>query len=333
LILSILEELYMSIPEINISAAQRIIVPSGRDYECCLEALEAEVNINAPRFSDRSLTLEAAGMLYTKVKGKDVPAYISEGFADVGLTGTDVCEEQVPENSNLLYQAIGEPMCTFNLLLPKDQAESMADRLVDADAEPVRVATSYPRFLKNCINRARERGENLNISIEQFKPSGSVEALPGWISEAAADIVETGETAEFNGLDIGYKLADVFPAIVWRDPSKPPEPLNNNFFGVDTALAERVSQVEDPRLNSYTIGRLRNSNQALKDFGEEAAEFLDAAIRGSQTAADELADLIFAGLVLDRSKGGQTRLADVIQILENRNRQTSLLRESNDETV
>lgn len=316
----------MTNPEINLQAA-RVIVPSGRDYERCLDAYEAEFGVEIPRFSDRSLTLNVGDTLYTKIKGKDVPAYVSQGFADVGLTGTDVCEEQIPEKSNLLYRAIGAPMCSFNLLLPNDDYDGLAARLTDQNARPVNVVTSYPRFLQRCIERAREVDQPLNIAIDRFKPSGSVEALPGWISEAAADIVETGETAEFNGLSIGYKLADVSPAIVWRDPTKPPEPLNQSSFGVDATSSQRAKQSSDPSITSYSIERLRSPNQALKDYGEEAAEYLDAVIRRSDKAGEELADLIFAGLVLSRANGGELELADAIRILEIRNAQSSLKRE------
>jgi ATP phosphoribosyltransferase len=319
----------MITPEIDVRAASRIITPSGRDYERCLEAFEAEFDVNAPRFNDRRLTLRSEnGTLYTKVKGKDVPAYVANGSADIGLTGTDVCEEQIPEKSNLLYRAIGEPMCTFSLLLPDDEAiaDTTLARLENPEADPVQVATSYPRFLWRCVKRAREAGRALNITVDSFKPSGSVEALPGWTTEAVADIVETGETAEANGLRKGPELAVVSPAVVWRDPNKSPAPLNRSFYSVDTALEERVRQATDPTLSSYTIERLRNPNQAVKDYGEETAEFLDAVIRGSDSAANELADLIFAGLVLSRANGGQVTLAEVTQILETRNGSSSLKR-------
>lgn len=313
--------------EIDIGAASRIIVPSGRDYERCLEAFEVEFGVPAPRFDDRRLTLASEdGTLYTKVKGKDVPAYIADGSADIGLTGTDVCDEQIPEDSNLLYRAIGEPMCTFNLLLPDDKAtaDALAARLQNPEAAPVRVATSYPRFLLRCIKRAQEAGRALNVAMDRFKPSGSVEALPGWTTEVVADIVETGETAEANGLRKGPELAVVSPAVVWRNPNKPPQLLNRNFYGVDASLDERVRQAVDPSVSSYTIERLRNPNQALKDYGEESAEFLEAAITGKPGATDELADLLFAGLVLARASGTNITLADVIQKLEERNTKSSL---------
>jgi ATP phosphoribosyltransferase len=316
--------------ELDIGAASRIAVPSGRDYDRCLEAFEETYGVTAPRFDDRRLRLEMDSREYTRVKGKDVPAIVAEGYADIGLTGTDVCEEQIPENpndSNLLYRAIGDPMCSFNLLLPNETAETLSTRLSDPEAEPVLVATSYPNFLGRSIKRAREAGLPMNITVSPFRPAGSAEIMPALgVSEAVADLVESGDTAVVNGLTIGPKLADVSPAIVWRDPNKAQAPLDRLRFGVDQALTERAAQLGDPDLTSYTLERLRNPNLAIKDFGEEQAEFLEAVISGKPTAADELADLLFAGLVLSKANGGDVKLAQVIHILEKRNIASSLKR-------
>lgn len=317
--------------ELIIGPADRIVIPSGRDYRRCLDAFEAEFDLVAPRFDDRLLTREAGGLTYTKVKGKDIPAYVAAGSADIGLIGTDICEEKIPEEgSNLRYRSIGKPMCTFNLLLPTVSADKLTARLSNPNAEPLRVATSYPRFLLRCMKRAQIAGQPLNLKIEPQNPSGSVEALPGWVTETVADIVETGETALANGLEIGPKLADIYPAVVWRNRETPPQQLNPNFFNLDSTLDERTDQTAQTELMSYTLERLRNPNQALKDYGEEAAEFLDAVIRGSNTAADELADLIFSGLVLSRANGGKVTLAEVVQILEDRNSTSSLQRSKNE---
>lgn len=320
----------MITPELDISTASRIVVPSGRDYDRCLEAFEETYGVTAPRFGDRRLRLEMDGREYTRVKGKDVPAIVAEGYADIGLTGTDVCEEQIPEDlddSNLLYRSIGESMCSLNLLLPNETAETLRTRLSDPEAKPVLVATSYPNFLVRSIKRARETGSPMNILVSSFKPAGSAEIMPALgVSEAIADLVESGDTALVNGLSIGPKLADIAPAIVWRDPNKAPAPLDRLHFGVDQTLTERTTQISDANLTSYTLERLRSPNLAIKDFGEEQAEFLEAAISGKPTATDELADLLFAGLVLAKANGGNVKLAEVIRILEERNTTSSIRR-------
>lgn len=309
---------------INIGEASRIVIPSGRDYQRSLEAFEAEYGVTAPRFEDRRLILESDGKQYIKVKGKDVPSYVAEGFADIGLTGTDVCEEQIPEGSNVSFAAIGEAMCTFNLLVPEVTADDLVARLSNPEADPLSVATSYPRFLARCIKRWAQKGDVLNIAVSSFKPAGSVEVIPALgVADAVADLVETGETAVVNGLRIGPKLADVLPAVVWRNQNERPRPLTVAYT-VDSTLDTRIQQVNNSELSSYTLERLRDPNKAVKDYGEESAEFLDAAIRGSSSAANELADLVFAGLVLSRANGGNVRLEEIVRILEERSANSSL---------
>lgn len=207
--------------DFTMNTISRIVVPSGRDYDRCLAAFEEESGLTTPRFTDRRLRLTAGGIDYTRVKGKDVPAYIAGGYADVGLTGTDVCQERAAQffdDAALRYRAIGKPMCTFNILLPAEVAQTLSERLGDAEAKPVLVATSYPNFLNRCVEQARNVGTTLNIETSPFIPSGSVEVAPLLgMSEAVADLVESGDTAIANGLAIGLKLADVSPAIVWRE--------------------------------------------------------------------------------------------------------------------
>lgn len=314
----------MMTSELDNGATKCVVVPSGRDYERCLDALESEFNITTPDFGDRKLTAETDDMMYKKVKGKDVPVYLWSGRANLGVVGSDICEEKIPEGSNLQFKTASQAMCSFNILFPVDTADQLRERLENLKEPPVEVVTSYPNFFRKCVRRALAEGRVLNVKLLDFTPSGSVEALPGWITEAAADLVESGMTATANNLEEGLKLANVYPALVWRDLSKPLRPLSQNVFGVDTTLDERVQEVQDRSLTSYTISRLRDPNKALKDFGEEVAEYLEAAIRNRETAVDELADLIFAGLVLSRANGGSVRLADAVQLLEDRNMATSL---------
>lgn len=209
----------MTTPELDITSVSRIVVPSGRDYGRCLEAFEDTYSLTSPQFLGRRLLAQAGGVEYARVKGKDVPALVAGGYADVGLTGTDVCEEQIatPEHYNLRYRAIGRPMCSFSVLLPGKNADILRNRLNSQDAEPVVIATSYPGFLNRCIERVRQAGMPINVAISSFRPAGSAEVIPALgISEAVADLVESGDTALENGLVIGPKLADVSPAIIWR---------------------------------------------------------------------------------------------------------------------
>jgi ATP phosphoribosyltransferase len=207
--------------KVEFDQARTILVPTGRDYYRCVQMFEEMLGAKVPDFEPRLLSAQSAGRRYVRVKGKDVPTFVSDGHADLGLTGTDVCEEQIPDDpadSNLRYQAAGEPMCTFELLLPKPRVEELRPRLANEEAEPVVIATSFPNFLRKSVRRLAGNGSKLNIVISPVRPSGSVEVLPQLgMCDAVADLVESGETAHKNGL-ARLPIAKVFPAIIWRDP-------------------------------------------------------------------------------------------------------------------
>jgi ATP phosphoribosyltransferase len=200
----------------EITAAERILVPSGRDYEQCVQAFQETFDITVPPFKDRRLDASLDGRTYIRVKGKDVPGLIAIGAADLGLTGTDVCGERIQSCAGLLYQAIGGAMCTFDLIVPRQDYEVLSARLSNKSASPVVIATTYPRLLGRCAAE-----QSLNTALSGFIPSGSVEVMPQLnICDAIADIVETGNTARQNGLSSIRKLADIYPAVVWQASNK-----------------------------------------------------------------------------------------------------------------
>lgn len=299
----------------QIANAQTILIPSGRDYTFCTEILEKEFNIILPSFNGRELRAESDGKTFIKAKGKDIPMLIAEGYAECGLVGSDICEDRIPEDTNLLYEQVGATMCSFDLLIPEAIYQRITVRLQDSKKMPISVATSFPKLLRKCINEAE-----LNISISTLTPSGSVEIMPQLgVSEAVADLVEKGETARANGLR-RIKLKDVYPTVVWRDRSENIKPLettlSDEISSIDMKLTQRRQQVDDMSLSSYTLTRLRDRNLAVKKFSEETAEFLDATSNSSTLdQKNELADVIYSALLL--SKAG---LKDVVKELIERNR-------------
>ncbi len=96
--------------------------------------------------------------------------------------------------------------------------------------------------------------------------------------------------------------------------------LGGRIAAIDETLAARQSQIEDMNVTSYTLGLLRNPNKALKKFGEESLEFAQAVIEeDAEAAAQELADFVYAALVLARSSSKAVTLERVMQILVERN--------------
>ncbi|SKB97602.1 ATP phosphoribosyltransferase [Sphingobacterium nematocida] len=121
------------------------------------------------------------------LRDDDIPGYVEEGIADLGIVGENVIDET---ESNVAYlQRLGFGKCTLKLAIPRD---SKISDLKDLNGKSI--ATSYPVILKNFLEEYK-----INADIQTI--SGSVEIAPGLgLSDAICDIVSTGGTLKSNGL-------------------------------------------------------------------------------------------------------------------------------------
>lgn len=194
----------------------RILIPSGRDYDPCVQAFEEMFDVEVPDFADRKLITQSAERQFIKVKSKDMAALIEGGYADMGVAGTDVFEEQVlVDESNLIFEVIGDRMCTFDLLAPENSKEEILARIT-GEGSPLKITTSLPRLLgKSALD------SKLNIVPATFSPSGSLEAMVFLgLSSAIADLVQTGKTSQVNGLATIQELKKVYPAVLWQGSTR-----------------------------------------------------------------------------------------------------------------
>jgi ATP phosphoribosyltransferase len=121
------------------------------------------------------------------LRDDDIPEYVQDGIADLGIVGENVIMETEVEVSYL--QRLGFGKCTLKIALPNG---SDIEEL--AQLEGKSIATSYPVILDKFLK------EN-NIQADIRTISGSVEISPGLgLSDAIFDIVSTGGTLKSNGL-------------------------------------------------------------------------------------------------------------------------------------
>lgn len=121
------------------------------------------------------------------LRDDDIPGYVAQGIADLGIVGENVIDEsQVKVN---YLQRLGFGRCMLKIGIPKD---SDIHKLGDLDGKAI--ATTYPNILQEFLTE-----HNLSAEIRQI--SGSVEIAPGLgLSDAICDIVSTGGTLKSNGL-------------------------------------------------------------------------------------------------------------------------------------
>lgn len=121
------------------------------------------------------------------LRDDDIPEYVQDGIADLGIVGENVISETGVEVSFL--QMLGFGKCTLKLAV---QTHSTIATIADLNGKSI--ATSYPVILKNYLDQ-----NNINAEIRTI--SGSVEIAPGLgLSDAIFDIVSTGGTLKSNGL-------------------------------------------------------------------------------------------------------------------------------------
>ncbi|WP_417368162.1 ATP phosphoribosyltransferase [Flavobacterium beibuense] len=121
------------------------------------------------------------------LRDDDIPQYVEQGVADVGILGENEVWEQ---NKNVtVVKKLGFANCRLSLALPKEAQYNGVSYFNNK-----KIATSYPFILQQFF-------EENNISAEIETISGSVEIAPGiGLADGIFDIVSTGSTLLMNGL-------------------------------------------------------------------------------------------------------------------------------------
>ena len=148
----------------------------------------------------RKLILETnhAGVRLIVIRAADVPTYVLNGGADLGIAGKDVLMESDSDN---LYEPLDLDIARCRLMLAGPQgATEMTGRL--------RVATKYVTTTRNFF---AERGQQVEI----IKLYGSMELAPVLgLSDLIVDLVNTGNTLKQNGLVPLEKIADISSRLI-----------------------------------------------------------------------------------------------------------------------
>lgn len=122
------------------------------------------------------------------VRPSDVPVYVENGAADLGIVGSDVLGEQ--EAQVLTLAAFPFGYCELALAVPVVSSIKKTSHIPDY----CKVATKFP-------NLARQFFRNQGVPVEIIELYGSIEIAPlTGLSEAIVDLVATGRTLQENGL-------------------------------------------------------------------------------------------------------------------------------------
>ncbi len=168
-----------------------IALPKGKLFGLSTELL-GKVGWTADGLHEKSRKLvianEPARLKFIITKTADVPTYVENGAADIGIIGKDVILESGKDVYELLDLGFGK--CHLMMAVPKDKKRARLE-----DYAHTRVATKFPRIARKFF---AERG----MQMEYIKLNGSIELGPiVGLSESIVDIVETGTTLRENNLE------------------------------------------------------------------------------------------------------------------------------------
>ena len=167
----------------------RIALPNkGRLAEGSRELLE-RAGLEFDARGDRALQASLGDdFLALFVNARDIPEFVADGAADLGITGRDLVVESARDVSVVLDLGFGR--CRLALAATEDSA--VADV---ADVENnARVATVFPRITEQFFS-----GRGVQITIVPI--SGAAENAPHLgVADMIVDLVSTGSTLKMNGL-------------------------------------------------------------------------------------------------------------------------------------
>lgn len=121
------------------------------------------------------------------LRDDDIPGYVSDGVADLGIVGEN---ELVEKNKAVqILKKLGFSKCRLSLAIPKGENYPGISYF-----EGKNIATSYPNILGDYLV-----SNKINAAIHEI--SGSVEIAPSiGLAEGICDIVSSGSTLMLNGL-------------------------------------------------------------------------------------------------------------------------------------
>ena len=123
-------------------------------------------------------------------RASDIPEFVQDGIADMGITGIDLICESESEVKELLNLRFGET--SLVLAAPEDSNITSVENI---EPEMI-VATEFPTLTRKYLDE-----HNLNNKI--VKLSGSTEAAPFiGVADLITDLTSTGTTLKMNHLEI-----------------------------------------------------------------------------------------------------------------------------------
>ncbi len=167
------------------------------------------------------------------LRDDDIPEYVYDGVADIGIVGEDVLYEK--KSDVQILRKLGYGKCSLAIAAPEEKKIYEHKQL-----EGLRIATSFPNLLRKFLSENK-----INAGIVEI--SGSVEIAPSLgVADLIFDLVSTGNTLKFNKLKKSFDVYSFESVLISNKDiqhnSIKNSELNNLLRRIDSALNAKTSK-------------------------------------------------------------------------------------------
>lgn len=168
------------------------------------------------------------------LRDDDIPQYVEDRVADVGVVGENVWVEK--QRNNTLVRRLDFAKCRLSIAVPRGETYTGTNWLKGKN-----IATSYPTIVRHFLQK-----QGVEAGIHEI--SGSVEIAPGiGLADAVCDIVSTGSTLMSNGLK-EVETVMTSEAVLIGSPD-----LEESKNYILEKLLFRIEAVQSARNNKYIL--------------------------------------------------------------------------------
>lgn len=177
------------------------------------------------------------------LRDDDIPQYVEDRVADVGIVGENVFVEK--QKNNEIVKRLDFAKCRLSIAIPRAESYGGITSL-----EGKNIATSYPNIVRGFLQK-----HGVSAGIHEI--SGSVEIAPGiGLADAIFDIVSTGSTLLSNGLK-EVEVVMQSEAVIIATPG-----LSGEKKDILERLLFRIEAVKKAKNNKYILMNCPNDSIA-----------------------------------------------------------------------
>jgi ATP phosphoribosyltransferase len=175
------------------------------------------------------------------LRDDDIPQYVEDEVADIGIVGENVLYEK--NKSVDVVEQLGFGKCRLSIAVGRSESFTDVSFLNNK-----KIATSYPEIVGNFLK------EN-HVDAEIHEISGSVEIAPGiGLADAIVDLVSSGSTLFANGLKEVQTILQS-QAVMIKNKN-----ISSDNLALLNKLLFRIRAVKKAKNNKYVLLNAPNDN-------------------------------------------------------------------------